>query len=238
MRVNAPSSGHFLDDLVAVLPGAPDGLVLPKVSSAAEIVQVGLDLSALETRDGRAVGSTRLIVICTETPQAVLNLPAYAPALAAEPAAAARVTGLTWGSEDLSAALGASAKVDASGAPTFTFQLARSLCLLTAAALGVQAIDGVCVDFRDIEAARREAGAARRDGFTGKLAIHPDQIAPINSAFSPTEPELARARRIVAAFAASPSAGVFSLDGEMIDRPHLIQARRILSLAARVQGSP
>ncbi len=237
VRVNTPSSGQFLDDLVAVFPGAPDGLVLPKVSSPAEIVQVDRDLAALETRDARTVGSTRLIVICTETPQAVLNLPAYAQVLAAEPAAVARVTGLTWGSEDLSAALGASGRVDASGAPTFTFQLARSLCLLASAAIGVQAIDGVCVDFRNIGALERETGNARRDGFTGKLAIHPDQIAAINSAFSPTEPELARARRIVAAFAASPEAGVLSLDGEMIDRPHLIQARRILGLGARAAGN-
>ena len=233
VRLNAPSSGQFLEDLAAVFPGAPAGLVLPKISGAAEIVQVDRDLAALETRDSRSVGSTRLIVICTETPQAVLSLPSYAQALASEPAAAARIAALTWGSEDLSAALGASGKVDADGAPAFTFQLARSLCLLAAAAIGVQAIDGVCVDFRSTERLQREAGDARRDGFTGKLAIHPDQIATINSAFSPSEPELARARRIVAAFAASPEAGALSLDGEMIDRPHLLQARRILGLSPR-----
>jgi citrate lyase subunit beta/citryl-CoA lyase len=207
------------------------------VSSPAEIVQIDRELSALEAQEGRAGGSTKLIVIATETPQAVLNLPTYAPVLAAEPGAAARVSALTWGSEDLSAALGASGKFDASGALTFTFQLARSQCLLASSALGVQAIDGVCVNFRDAQGLRREAEEARRDGFTGKLAIHPDQIASINTAFSPTESELARARRIIAAFAASPGAGVLNLDGEMIDRPHLLQARRLLDLAERTGGT-
>jgi citrate lyase subunit beta / citryl-CoA lyase len=143
------------------------------------------------------------------------------------------VSALTWGSEDLSAALGASGKFDAAGALTFTFQLARSHCLLAASALGVQAIDGVYVNFRETEGLQREASEARRDGFTGKLAIHPDQIDSINTAFTPTESELARARRIVAAFAASPGAGVLNLEGEMIDRPHLLQARRLLDLAGR-----
>jgi citrate lyase subunit beta / citryl-CoA lyase len=196
-------------------------------------VQIDRELAALETQEGRTVGTTKLIVIATETPQAVLSLPIFAPVLTAEPSAAARVSALTWGSEDLSAALGASGKFDAAGALTFTFQLARSHCLLAASALGVQAIDGVYVNFRETEGLRREASEARRDGFTGKLAIHPDQIDSINTAFTPTESELARARRIVAAFAASPGAGVLNLEGEMIDRPHLLQARRLLDLAGR-----
>jgi citrate lyase subunit beta / citryl-CoA lyase len=233
VRVHSLSSGLLLEDLVAVFAGAPDGLVLPKVSSPAEIVQIDRELAALETQEGRTVGTTKLIVIATETPQAVLSLPIFAPVLTAEPSAAARVSALTWGSEDLSAALGASGKFDAAGALTFTFQLARSHCLLAASALGVQAIDGVYVNFRETEGLRREASEARRDGFTGKLAIHPDQIDSINTAFTPTESELARARRIVAAFAASPGAGVLNLEGEMIDRPHLLQARRLLDLAGR-----
>lgn len=231
VRVHSLSSGLLLEDLVAVFPGAPDGLVLPKVASAAEVIQADRELAALEARDGRAVGSTQLIVIATETAQAVLNLPSFAGALLAEPTAAARVSALTWGAEDLSAALGATGKHAASGTLTFTFQLARSLCLLAAAALGVPALDGVYVNFRDAQGLEREAAEARRDGFSGKLAIHPDQIAPINTAFNPTESELARARRIVAAFAASPGAGVLNLDGEMIDRPHLLQARRLLQSA-------
>ncbi len=237
VRTNSLASGQFLEDLAAIFPGAPAGLVLPKVSAAAEIIQIHEYLVALEMRDSRPPGSTQLIVIATETPQAVLNLPAFAQVLATAPAAAARVAALTWGSEDLSAAIGARSKVDTgTGALSFTFQLARSLCLLAAAAMGIPAIDGVHVDFRDAKGLEREAADARRDGFAGKLAIHPEQIAVINSAFNPTEPELARARRIVAAFAASPEAGVLSLDGEMIDRPHLVQAQRILKLAAQRQG--
>jgi citrate lyase subunit beta / citryl-CoA lyase len=228
VRVHSLASGLFLEDLVAVFPGAPAGLVLPKVSAASEIIQVDRELAALEARDGRAVGSTQIIVIATETPQAVLSLPAFAGALLAQRTAAARVAALTWGAEDLSAAIGATGKHQSSGALTFTFQLARGLCQLAAAALGVQALDGVYVNFRDGQGLEREAAEARRDGFTGKLAIHPDQIAPINRAFTPTDSELARARRVVAAFAASPQAGVLNLDGEMIDRPHLLQARRLL----------
>lgn len=231
VRVHSLSSGLFLEDLLAVFPGAPRGLVLPKVASAAEVIQIDRELAALEGRDGRPLGSTQLIVIATETAQAVLNLPSFADALLAEPTAAARVTALTWGAEDLSAALGATARHTASGSLTFTFQLARSLCLLAATALGVQALDGVYVNFRDAAGLERAAAEARRDGFSGKLAIHPDQIAAINTAFTPTESELARARRIVAAFAASPDAGVLNLDGEMIDRPHLLQARRLLQSA-------
>jgi citrate lyase subunit beta / citryl-CoA lyase len=231
VRVNSGAGAE--EDLVSVFPGAPDGVILPKVSSAHDIVLLSHYLSALEAREGRTPGATKLVAIVTETPLGLLNLPHYPQALAGEPEVTARLAALTWGMEDLSAALGALGKVDENGALTFTFQLARSLCLTTAAALGVQALDGVHTNFRDAKGLDREAAAARRDGFSGKLAIHPDQIAPINSAFTPTEQELARARRIVAAFAASPEAGVLNFDGEMIDRPHLLQARRILSLAER-----
>ena len=233
VRVNSPSSGQLMEDVTAVFAGAPDGLLLPKISSAEEIIEVAHVLEALEVRDRRPIGCTRLMVIATETPQAVLNLPGYAERLAQVPEVLQRVTALTWGSEDLSAALGAASKIDAQGALTFTFQLARSLTLLAATALGVQAIDGVFVDFRNGQGLAQEARVARRDGFAGKLAIHPDQVDAINSAFSPSESELARARRIVAAFAASPHAGVLTLEGEMIDRPHLIQARRLLDRVAR-----
>ena len=124
--------------------------------------------------------------------------------------------------------MGVTARVDGNGVPTLPFQMARTTCLLTAAALGVQAIDGVHVDFRDRLGLARHLDAARRDGFTAKLAIHPDQVEAINAAFSPNEAEIARARRVVAAFAASPGAGVVNLDGQMLDRPHLVQAKRIL----------
>jgi citrate lyase subunit beta/citryl-CoA lyase len=237
VRVHALSSGLLLEDLEAVLAGAPDGLVLPKVSSPGEVIQIDRELAALEAKEARQMGCTKLIVIATETPQGVLNLPTYSQALASAPAAAARVAALTWGAEDLSAAIGATGKFDPTGALTPALQLARSLCLLAATAIGVQAIDGVHVNFRDAKGLQRELSEARRDGFTGKLAIHPDQITPINTAFNPTESELVRARRIVAAFAASPQAGVLNLEGEMIDRPHLLQARRLLELAARATSN-
>jgi len=236
VRVNAPASGQLLDDLVAIMPGSPDGLVLPKVDCASQIAEVDHYLTALEASEGRIVGATRLIVIATETPKALLALHTYPQVLAAHRSATARLAALTWGCEDLAAQLGASANSDAAGVPTGPFRLARSWCLLTCAAIGVQAIDKVFVDFRDAAGLQRELADARRDGFTGKLAIHPEQLEAINSAFNPTEGELSRARRIVAAFAASPQAGVLSLDGQMIDRPHLLQARRLLNIAAREAG--
>jgi citrate lyase subunit beta/citryl-CoA lyase len=242
VRVNALSSGRMLEDLVAVMgelgEGAPDGIVLPKVSLPYEIAEAAHYLAALEVRGGRALGSTQLIVIATETPRGMLSLPRYLESVPADPGVAERLTGLTWGSEDLGAALGVTARVDVSGAHTFVFQMARSSCLLSAVALGVQAIDGVHVDFRDGAGLERELANARRDGFSGKLAIHPDQIRAINAAFTPTDAEIARARRIVALFAASPGAGVVSLDGQMIDRPHFIQAQRIVGSVDPKESPP
>jgi citrate lyase subunit beta/citryl-CoA lyase len=231
VRVNAPASGLLREDLEAVCAaGMPDGIVLPKVSAPDELAAVDERLTVLEARLGSRPLSTRLLVIATETPQAVLSLPQYPAALAGSDARA-RLHGLTWGCEDLSTALGALGKYQADGSLTFTLQMARTLCVVTAAALSVAAIDGVHADFRDGAGLERELADARRDGFSGKLAIHPDQIAPINAAFTPTEAELAHARRVVAAFAAVPGAGVASLDGRMIDRPHLLQAQRLLAAA-------
>jgi citrate lyase subunit beta/citryl-CoA lyase len=240
VRINPPQGATWREDLAALFgtgakrkddagrPG-PDGVVLPKVSTATEIVEVADRLTALETECGLSRGATGLLVIATETPRGLLSLPQYPAVLGAAQAAAVRLAGLTWGAEDLGAALGASARHDSSGALTFTFALARTTCLLAACALGVQAIDGVHVDFRDAAGLERSLAEARRDGFSGKLAIHPDQVAPINAAFTPTEAERAHARRVVAAFAAAGGAGVASLDGQMIDRPHLLQARRVLA---------
>jgi citrate lyase subunit beta / citryl-CoA lyase len=238
VRINPPAGRLWQDDLEAIFADGTaartaDGIVVPKVSTPAEIILVAQQLQELEARCGTRAGSTRLLVIATETPLGVLSLPQYPAVLGAAPAAAARLAGLTWGVEDLGTALGVLGRRDASGALTFTFQMARSACLLTAAALGVHAIDSVHVDFRDAQGLRRELDDARRDGFSGKLAIHPDQVAAINAAFAPTAVECAQARRIVAAFAAAGGVGVASLDGQMIDRPHLIQAQRILAAAAR-----
>ena len=237
VRPNAPSSGLLREDLEAVFAGGgPDGLVLPKVSAATEISSVVRQLAGLEGRLGARPGNTRLLIIATETPAAVLALPQYPAVLGAVGGLRQRIAGLTWGGEDLSAALGALAQRDNTGALTFTFQLARTHCLLAAASLGVQAIDGVCTDFRDPVRLQHELDAARRDGFSGKLAIHPDQIAVINAAFAPTDAEREHAQRVVAAFATAPAAGVVSLDGRMIDRPHLLQAQRILAVAERARG--
>jgi citrate lyase subunit beta/citryl-CoA lyase len=220
VRVNPPSSPLFDEDLAAVIAAAPDGLILPKVSSSEEIAQVAQRLGA--------DSAIRLLVIATETPQALLTLANWKLE-----SVKARLAGLTWGMEDLGAALGAVAKREADGSLAFTFQLARSTCLLAAAAASVQAIDTIFADFRDAEGLAKEAARARRDGFTGKLAIHPDQVPTINAAFTPTPDELSWAQRVVEAFASQPDAGVTSLDGQMIDRPHLVQARRLIDLAAR-----
>ena len=227
VRVNGPSSGDLLEDLTAIARGAPDGIVLPKVSTPEELVQAHHYLSALEQREGLRAGSIGVLVIATETARAVLAIERLA-------AGAPRLVGLTWGAEDLGASLGVRARVEADGSMTPVFELARSLCLLAAAAAGVAAIDGVHADFRDAQGLVRELARARRDGFSGKLAIHPEQVAPINAAFTPSESEIARARRIVAAFAETPDVGVTSLDGQMIDRPHLLQAERLLAAADRL----
>ena len=239
VRVNSPASGLLRADLESICGARlPEGIVLPKISAAAEILDAAACLTGLEKRLGVAEGRTRLLIIATETPQGLLALPQYPAVLGGAPAVVRRVAGLTWGAEDLSAALGALGKREANGTLSFTFQLARTTCLLAAVALGVQAIDGVHTEFRDLEGLQRELAAARRDGFTGKLAIHPDQLAAINAAFTPSEAECLHARRVVAAFAASPGAGVASLDGRMIDRPHLLQAQRVLAAAQRrVRGA-
>jgi citrate lyase subunit beta / citryl-CoA lyase len=235
VRVNALSSGLLLEDLAAIISGAPDGVMLPKADSAMQLVEVCHYLSALEAREGRRQCATRVIVIATETPQALLTLRDYPRVLAEHAPARERLAGLTWGSEDLSAAMGIMNKMDRHGSLTFTFQMARSLSAVVASALGVQAIDGIYADFRDTEGLRRDAESARRDGFTGKLAIHPAQLDTIHAAFAPAAAELEWARRVVAAFAQSTRAGVVSLDGQMLDRPHLLQAERILGMASPAQ---
>nr|MBA3525960.1 HpcH/HpaI aldolase/citrate lyase family protein [Sphingomonas sp.] len=171
-------------------------------------------------------GSIPIHAIVTETPASLFGLLSYRDPKS--PLAA-----MSWGAEDLSAALGGSSKYEESGELAFTYKLARSLCLAGAVAAGVQPVDGVFADFRDGDGLKREAEAARREGFTGKLAIHPDQVAVINAAFTPSAEEIAHARSVVDAFDAQPGAGVLAVGGSMIDRPHLEQARRVLGRAAR-----
>jgi citrate lyase subunit beta/citryl-CoA lyase len=223
VRINPLSNPESLADLAAVVGGAPDGIVLPKTTSAQDAVRLDHFLTALERRDDAPAGSIRIVPVATETAVAVLRMNGYV-------GATLRLAGLTWGAEDLSAAVGASTNRDETGEFAFTYRMARSLCLLTAHACEVQAIDTLTADFRDGERLRREVRAARREGFTGKIAIHPDQVDAINEGFTPDADELRFAQAVVDLFDANPGAGALQLDGKMLDRPHLVQARRVLAM--------
>lgn len=227
VRINPIGSSDAPADLAAVVPAAPAGIVLPKPRNVSEVQQLADQLDALEAEHNVALGQTRILAICTERPEALLTLGGYSDA-------SKRLDALSWGAEDLSAALGASAKRDAQRNWLPVYELARSLCLLAAAAAEVAAVDTVFTDFRDLDGLASYAANARRDGFAGMLAIHPAQVDVINAAFMPTSDELARAEKIVDLFASNPGAGTLGLDGEMIDQPHLVQARRLLELAKKL----
>lgn len=231
VRVNSLSSGHMLQDLSAVLraPASPAGIVLPKITNAAEIAEVSHYLSAFETSRDLPLGHTRVLVLVGETPDAFLKLSRLAQELRVMPSVLGRVEALTWGSEDLGAILGTLSRENTQGELILPFQMARSICQASAAALNVQAIDTVYTAIQDIAGLERELGNARRDGFTGKMVIHPSHVAAVNRAFAPTEAELDYARRIVAAFELTPDAGVVNLNGQMVDRPHFVKARRLLT---------
>lgn len=222
VRINPLDTALWRDDLVAAMRGAPDGIMLPKASGPEDVRRLGTEIDALEQSHGIRSGATRILPLVSETPAAALGIAAYA----AEPGP--RLAGLTWGAEDLSAALGASRKYDAAGEWSDTFRLVRAQVLLTAHAAGLAAVDTLHADFRDSAGLERKARSARADGFAGMLAIHPDQVAVINAAFAPSADELAWARAVVAAFAADPGAGTLSLDGRMLDQPHLRLAQRLL----------
>jgi citrate lyase subunit beta / citryl-CoA lyase len=222
VRVNALDTGLTLDDLAAVVKPGLDALLIPKVNGAADLERIGHYLDALEAKAGMAPGLVKLASVATETPKAIFALGSYAPA---HP----RLFALTWGAEDLSAALGATDNKEPDGSWTFPYQLARAQCLFAASAAEVPAIDTVYTDFRDSAGLERDCRRSRRDGFVGRLAIHPDQVAPINRAYGPTEAEIAHARKIVAAFEANPGAGALGMDGKMVDLPHLKAARKILA---------
>ena len=223
VRVNALDTGLTLSDLAAVMPARPDGVVLPKCDGGGQVRQVSLWLDAFEAAAGLPPGGTRILVIATETAGSLFGLGTYGEA-------GPRLSGLTWGAEDLSASLGASAnRVD--GQWLAPFRLARDLCLAGAAAAGVPAFDTVHVDIEDLAGLEGDAREAKRNGFSGKIAIHPKQVEAINAAFTPAADELDWARRVVAAFAADGGAGVLRLDGKMLDRPHLRLAERLLAAA-------
>lgn len=227
VRINPIDTEDAIADLEAVMPSAPAGIVLPKPRSAADAELLATRLDALEAVNNLAAGRTGIISICTEQPEALFSLHSYV-------AATPRLTGLSWGAEDLSAAVGATSNRAHDGSWLPPYELARSLCLFAAAAAEVTAIDTVYTDFRDNEGLARYAGNARRDGFSGMLAIHPGQVQIINQEFAPTEAELEWATRVVVAFKEKPGAGTIGLDGRMIDRPHLVQAERIVELARRL----
>ncbi|NCF15222.1 MAG: CoA ester lyase [Gammaproteobacteria bacterium] len=221
VRINPIDTDASEKDLEAVMTAAPAGIVLPKPRSAADALTLSGRLDRLEAAQGIEQGSTRIMALCTEHPEALFTLYSYKDA-------SDRLYGLSWGAEDLAAAVGASANRDEDGNWLPQFEMARSLCLFAAAAAEVAAIDTVYTDFRNRDGLLRYAANARRDGFSGMLAIHPDQVETINSAFEPTAEELERAALIIRLFDENPGAGTVGLDGKMIDQPHLVQARRLL----------
>ncbi len=228
VRINPLHTSDAEKDLASVMPSAPAGVVLPKPRDGGDAQRLGRMLDDLEEEHGLSAGQTRILPICTERPDAMFALSSYV-------GATPRLDALSWGAEDLSTVLGASATRDRDGNWLPPYELARTLCLFTAAAAGVAAVDTVYTDFHDADGLKNYAHRARRDGFAGMLAIHPTQVAIINAAFVPTAEEIARAERIVALFAANPDAGTLGLDGEMIDRPHLLAAERLLELAAKTR---
>ena len=222
VRVNALDTGLTLDDLAAVVKPGLDAVLIPKASGAADLASIAARLDALEAQAGMAQGAVQLAPVATETPKAMFALGSYAPP---HP----RLIALTWGAEDLSAALGAPDNKEPDGAWTFPYQLARAQCLFAASAAEVAAIDTVFTDFRDSRGLEQDCRRSRRDGFVGRLAIHPDQVAIINRAYAPSEAEIEHARKIVAAFEADPGAGTLGVDGKMVDIPHLKAARKTLA---------
>jgi citrate lyase subunit beta/citryl-CoA lyase len=229
VRINPLDGGDWEADLAGVMASGPAGIILPKPSSGQDVHKLSIALGHAESRHGLAAGSTRILPIVTEVPISVLQLSTYV-------GSSARLAAMSWGAEDLGAVIGSLANRDEQGGFTSPYRLVRDLCLITASAAGTEPMDTVYVDFRDAKGLEAETRVAKRDGFTGKMAIHPDQVAVINAVFTPSADEIAHAQKIVAAFAAAPGAGVASLDGKMIDKPHLKLAERVLARAASAGG--
>ncbi|HLM40605.1 MAG TPA: CoA ester lyase [Microvirga sp.] len=224
VRVNGLTTGLADADLDGVMPAAPDGIVLPKTVGGADVAHLGAKLAVREAEYGLDDGATRILAIATENAAGVFALGTFA-------GASHRLMGLTWGGEDLSADLGAEANRDEGGAYTDPYRLARSLTLMGAAAAGVDAVDSVFTNFRDMGGLEAECRQARRDGFVAKMVIHPAQVPVINRAFTPSAEAVARAQAVIEAFRAHPGAGVVGVNGEMLDRPHLLRAERLLRRA-------
>ena len=225
VRINPFDGPHTLHDLAAVMPARPGGIMLPKVYGRADVEKLDHCLSALEVANGIEEGTTRVIVLITETAEAMFHTGDYK--------GAPRIVALTWGAEDLADSIGASSNRNADGGYGFTYELARSLCLLGAATAGVTAIETIQGDFRDLDGLRARAEKVRRDGYRGMLAIHPAQVDVINAAFTPTEDEIVEAQAIVDLFAANPGVGAIGYKGGMLDRPYLSRAQTLLKQAGR-----
>lgn len=228
VRINALTTEHWRHDLAAVMPAGPEAIMLPKPRSGADVTELSRAIERHEQAAGRQIGATGIVAIATERAASLLAMPSYV-------GASARLEALAWGTEDLSAELGATSAHDDDGALSSPFRLARDLCLITATAADVDAIDQVYTALRDNGGLEREARAAARDGFRGKMAIHPDQIEIINAAFTPKAGEIAAARDLIHAFAErGDAAGAFEHHGRMVDAPHLARAKRLLARADRM----
>jgi citrate lyase subunit beta / citryl-CoA lyase len=225
VRINPIQGPHALADLAAVMPAAPAGIMFPKPRGRADAQLLDHYLTAFEAAAGIAIGVTKVMLLVTEMPESMLAIGSYA--------GVPRVAAMSWGGEDLATALGATDNRGDYGGYDFTYELARSLCLVGAAAAGVPAIETIHGDFRDEAGLRKRAAHMRRAGYRGMLAIHPAQIDVINETFSPSAEELAAAQEIVDLFAANPGAGTIGHKGAMLDRPHLARAQAVLALAAR-----
>ncbi len=226
VRVNGLQTGFTDADLDAIAPAKPDAIMLPKAEGGASVTHADAKLAVREAQSALPDGHIRILPIATETAAAMFLAGTFA-------GSSRRLIGLTWGAEDLSAELGAQANRDASGNFLDPYRLARALCLAGGAAAGIPAVDTVYVDFRNAEGFHRECEEACRDGFTGKMAIHPAQVPIINEVFTPSEQALAHARAVIEAFAAAPGAGVVGIGGVMYDRPHLVRAKQLLTRAGK-----
>lgn len=225
VRVNALDTGMTLQDLAAVMPGAPDGIVLPKSRSGDDVRHLALWLDAFEAAAGTKAGSTQIVVVATETAASVFGLGSYKDC-------SPRLAGMMWGAEDLAASLGATEN-GSGGKFHSPYLLARDMCLIGAAAAEVAAIDTVYTDIENLAGLEQETRAARRDGFSAKALIHPKHVDIVNAAFEPTAAERAWAEKIVEAFASNPTLGTLRVDGRMIDKPHLRAAKKILGMPER-----
>lgn len=223
VRINPLDTPSALEDLVAIMPGKPGGIMLPKCGGRQDVETLDKYLAALEVANGIDQGATPVMILATETAGSMFHCGDYA--------GAPRLMAMTWGAEDLADAVGAASNTNADGSYSFTYEMARSLTLLGAATAGVAAIDTIHGDFRDLDGLKARTERVRRDGFAGMLAIHPAQVDIINAAFTPSEDEVTEARRIVALFEANPGVGAIGYEGGMLDRPHLSRALQVLAQA-------